>query len=625
MDLWPWLVLALAAVVVSGLPGRTTDVFLGDLAYHRAVALSMSPGDLNGSGPYEGLPSYYGGLFPIAWALAGGLGLDHEVVLSVVSWCEPALWVAAAAVLAAALWPGRRWAQLGFAGLVVGSAGIGLPHGQRWVDAPNLAGHVFWPLYPRDVAMMALMVAVAAALRRRPVVAGVVVGLAVAVQLQVGALAGGLCLLALATSGLGVRGLRRDGVVLAVAAALSSAWWWVPRAWWVARWGVDLAGYSGRADVPATPSTFARAFGIVLPVAAVGLVAVLRRRGGRVGFLAWWAGLAVAMMLGALAAGGDVLALRRALYFATLPVAGLAVEGSMSLAERVRRPSARALAPVAPVALAVLAVATSVPTLAATRSFVDGVWPRAAFAAQDYSGPAWSEVWSAARGQGAPVLVPERDATMLWFATGRTVLWMNRPGPVKAGFDVGAATGWSEANREEEVNGAFARGRPALCDLAVRRGAATLVLRAQPGLVAWFDLPLAARYRQDPSDEVGRVVDKNPYDELVVARGGRVPVPFEGSDAVARLEVWWRRPRQAAADDLGILLADGTRLSPDATRREAGLTVSSFDLAPGAAPGATIVNSGPAAALGRVAGYLPDPSADAPAVVLGVADACPAG
>ena len=191
-----WVTLAVAAVLVQGFPGHRVPFFTGDLAFHVGTAHTMQFGDLNGSGPYAGLPSYYGGAFVLVLAFLGKLGLDPDHALMVLSWAEPLLWVAAAATLARAMWPARAIVQLTFAALVCWAAGTGLGMTDQWVNAPNIAGQVFWPLFPRDVALMLLLVAVAAAASGRWVLTGVLVALCISVQTQVGFLALASCGLA---------------------------------------------------------------------------------------------------------------------------------------------------------------------------------------------------------------------------------------------------------------------------------------------------------------------------------------------------------------------------------------------------------------------------------------------
>ena len=117
-----WVALAAVAVLVQGFPGHTVPFFTGDLAFHVATAHTMQHGNLNGSGPYAGLPSYYGGAFVLVLALFAKLGVDPDRALMVVSWAEPLLWVAAAAILARTMWPARVIAQLSFAALLCWAA-----------------------------------------------------------------------------------------------------------------------------------------------------------------------------------------------------------------------------------------------------------------------------------------------------------------------------------------------------------------------------------------------------------------------------------------------------------------------------------------------------------------------
>lgn len=60
---------------------------MGDIAYHRGVAYTMQGAAWQGEGPYVGLLSYYGGLYPMVFGgLAGLFGASFDHVLSVGSW-----------------------------------------------------------------------------------------------------------------------------------------------------------------------------------------------------------------------------------------------------------------------------------------------------------------------------------------------------------------------------------------------------------------------------------------------------------------------------------------------------------------------------------------------------------
>src|SRR5712671_1057935 len=80
---------------------------VGDIAYHRGVAYTMQGLAWQGEGPYPGLLSYYGGLYPLVLGrLAGWLALPFDTVLSVASWALSLLWPLAAWALGRRIWPG---------------------------------------------------------------------------------------------------------------------------------------------------------------------------------------------------------------------------------------------------------------------------------------------------------------------------------------------------------------------------------------------------------------------------------------------------------------------------------------------------------------------------------------
>lgn len=519
-----FLALGGAAVLVEGLPGHRVPFFVGDLAFHLATAHTMAQGSLNGAGVYAGIPSYYGGAFPLVLALAEHADGDSGTLLMIVSWAEPLLWAASAWVLGRALWTTRVGSAL-FVAFVLFGAGVGLGPSDRSVDAPNLAGQVFWPIFPRDIAFMLLMLTVAAGLRGRWLTGGVLAAVALSVQAQIGMVGLGCLLLALLVGEQG-RWRWRLAAAAASVALIGSVWWWLPRLVWAREYGVVLANSRTRIDLVPSVSTLWHAFGLVGLLAVVGAVGwfVKQVPTEHVLFRRLWAGSALLLVVLAALAPGALISFRRALVVAALPVAVAAVDAVVTLAPRLRF---RWLGVTVAAVLVVAVVGSSVPVLRATRQQVSQLWGKSHYAMVAYDENDWHHVWTdVGRSGGGPLLSDPSDAAMVWFRTGRPVAYAQRPGYLKLGFDARRATGWSEDDRRREVTSAFLHGPTALCALARRRHLSRLVLRSMRGRLGVVDVSggVVAESGMVPS---GQVIDRN--SDVVVA------VPAHGSVDLSRL------------------------------------------------------------------------------------------
>jgi len=597
-------VLAAVAVAFQGAAGRITPWMDGDLQYHRAVALTMTRGVPFGEGPYAGLPSYLAGTYHVALAAVARAGLTPDVVLSVVSWFEPALWIAAAAFLAAGLWR-RTGTRLAFVLLLLTAAGPVTAGDRIWVDALTLAGHVFWPLYPRDVAVLLLLVALGLAIRDLPVPAGLAAGLAVTVHPQIGAVAVAWTAATLALAA--ATGRRRRLLAMLTVAVAFSSWFWAPRLLWTLRYdGIHLTDF--RRPLPLLAGGTWLAAGLLLPVGAVALAAARRRPASRHALA--WLGVLLLLAGGAAATGAPILPLRRVFLLASLPLAVGAADGlDLLLAGPGRRRRLLALA----VAAALLV--TSAPMLLATRRHLDRTWRADRYATLEYPAGSWNPLLAriAALPAGTTLLAPERDAPVVWYRTGVPVPWLKRPGFVKTGFDVGRATGWPEPEREAEVTAAFRGGRVALCDLARRRHLGAVLLRSEPDLLGTRDwVPAAAlRHGDDPA-----YADHNKYDALVLAAETPLQVPFAAP--VTRLDVWIL----TGGAQVSVRLDTTAGPLPPATITRDGLSWR-VAFRPGDAPGPyRVVATAPIEVL-RVVGYEPAPGVDGPATLLPTGTLCP--
>ncbi|MDX6326020.1 MAG: hypothetical protein QOK15_2374 [Nocardioidaceae bacterium] len=532
-----WSALGLSVLLLQGLPGHRVPFFTGDLAYHLATVRTVHPGSLGIDGPYQGLPGYYGGAFPLLLVAAAWAGADPAVTLMVVSWAEPLLWLVGAAILGRSLWPDQAAARFAFAGLVLLGAGTGLPADARWVDAPNLAGQAFWPLFPRDVALVLVLLSVAAAVRKTWWLGGMCSGIAICFQAQVGAFALASTVLVVLVLHRGPRGWVK-AVAAAALAIVVASWWWVPRVFWTVRYGLNLSDSDTRVDLAPTLPDLWHAYGLLLPLALVAVIGwlVANRRSPTTTFLQLWLGAVVVMVVAAAFLPGPFISLRRALVLAFLPLAAATIDGIVGWTQARGLRGLRAQAPAVLVAGAVVAV--SVPTLRATHEDVASHWLNGSYGSVAYPDAAWAPVWTALAKGKTPVLEPPGDSAMGWFRSGRPVLYASRPGYLKLGFDPGRATGWSEDDRRSAVVGAFMHGPGALCDLATRRNAGALLLRTDDQQLGVVDVSGGAAATSGLLSKGGTVVDRNTDVVAVVPPVGVVDLGKVALRGIDRLSVW---------------------------------------------------------------------------------------
>jgi hypothetical protein len=611
-------VLALASTAFAGLPGHSVPWFSGDLAYHIGVSRTITPAHLAGFGPYAGLPSYYGGTFPLALQVAHAFSLSPEAALTTVSWFEPALWVASAGYLAVALWPAARSAQLTFVVLLIAGAGVGHSSSNVSVNAPTLSAQVFWPLYPRDLTIMLTLLAVGCALRKRWVLAGVLSGLALATEVQIGVLCCLLTGLALVT----VHGVRRGGRYglssLAVA-GLVSTWWWLPRVIWVADYGTALKGDAFGGDVSHSWHTIVQASGLLLPLALLGVVGAYRlRREPTMRFLLAWAAVAGIAVAGSLLVSSELLSFRRTLVLAGVPLAALATTGIQALLATSWGQRQRAWLPVF---LCVVALAPSVPTLARTRAADLGQFESQTVAGFSYPESSWTPVWKRLRVGDGQVLSAPQDASVTWFQTGRPVAWAIRPGYLKTWFDVGAATGWAEATREREVTEAFSGRRPVMCALLQRRHIDLALLRSGPNLLGTFDRAGVPMLRGLLVEARGSYSSSGRGAIQTVNGPARLELKPRMTGGLTRLSVW--QPGNLARPSFS-LTSSGTVLAAMRHAVDGDLTRFDFTVPPGRARTLSLATlSEGTFQVARIVGYQPfSDSRSGPATLVSRARLC---
>jgi hypothetical protein len=627
------------ALVVQTLFFTRSSTMGGDIDYHRGVAYTMSAGDWQGEGPVDGVISYFGGLYPfvLGWG-SRLLDVSFDSLLSVVSWPFVVLLPLTLLWLGRRLWP-DRWleaAALTFLG-TIGSS-FALEDQAMWVNSVLPSGANTWPVYPRDVALVLLIAALAISAggtsRPRAAAAGAVAGIAICVHAQFGIYA----LVVLLAYGLwraGRSGARRwivDAVVLVGVALVVSVWWWLPR--------LDTAFESGRLvlrSYPGLASPASSLGGVVVALGAVGILAIpgvvlaLRRRTTNESFAAvWMLVLAPIGLLAAVAGDVGIITPRRIWFFAALPIVLCA---TIATAAWLRR------GPVAVVAVIVGAVVLipGVSEAVQTRDLVERVWaPEAA------DGPFGAPVWSPALAQlrrlvrdrgSAQVLASDNDALWIWEQSGAQPFSFFPAGSVKLGFDPAKTTNYGYLERVRLTERAFGDGLPGLCRLADDVGADAFVLRRDGELLGTHDGPPAPQYRVDPRDRTKRSIerpvgpgltylDANTAELLEVAPGRAVPIGWSDPD-VRRLDVYQNRIRPVPP--LILVMPDGRRLVPRLQRAGRALVLQ-FPTPDGIPPGAVLeANHRGAVRIARVVGYEPVSDLPGPArgpVVLDPATVC---
>jgi hypothetical protein len=493
----------IAALLIGSNLFQVSSWMLGDIAYHRGVAYTMQAGSLQGEGPYAGLLSYYGGLYPLVLgAFAGLFGASFDTVLSFASWGFALLWPTALLVLARRVWPEDGLAK----GIFVLLGTIAAPFTHRvliWTDSVLASAQNAFPLYPRDVALLLLVLLAAAALgpsrRARVIGCGVILAGIVLVHLQIGLLTGWLLTVWAAWRARreGIGGPFRELVLAAAVAVVVSAWWWIPRLLAViqAR-GLLLGGYPGSAELRLGPDNALVAFGVVGLLALLGFAVLAARRplpGRLAPFLVWIGAFVPLILVDRVVGGFDLLSERRVWLLVSIPLTVLAASVAIVLARRLS-PAWGVLALVA------LIVVPALPATVATYRLVDNAWQPGRAGGRDFDAAVWDPLFAElnrrVRNEGGYV-VASYDAyeTWIWSFSGAQVpsLWL--PGPIKLGFNPAVLTGTGHDERVRAQTAAFQAGIGGICELARRFTADAILLDAEDGLVGLHDISPAAPYR----------------------------------------------------------------------------------------------------------------------------------
>jgi hypothetical protein len=523
---------------------------VGDIAYHRGVAYTMQGVAWQGEGPYVGLLSYYGGLYPLVLGrIAGILALPFDLVLSIASWGLALLWPLACWWLGRRIWPDRRLAVALFVLLAVTAA----PFTHRvllWVDSPLASAQNSFPTYPRDIALILVLVAAGSVLsasrRGRVVGTGLALGGIVLVHLQVAIVTGwilGVWTLVMCLRSRTWRPLEELAAAGAVGLMIS-AWWWLPRvAATVQSGGLWLGGYPGSPPLRIGLDNIFMAFGIVAILALLGLSILAARRPlpGRLGLLLVWLVACLPLIaVDRLVGGSDLLSERRAWLLMSIPLTALAAATAALVAIRLRPAWAIAF-------LAIVVVAPSIPGTIATVRVVRTAWEPGRAGGRIFDAAAWDPIFAdlnaRVRADGRHVAVTyDAYETWVWSFSGAQVpsLWL--PGPFKLGFDPARLTGLGHLDRLAAQEASFDGGRPAICAFAQSFGAGSIVLDVEQGLVGTFDESPGSPYRVDPrvrsvatiERKVGpglTYIDRGGFDVLSLHEGTRWQPEFRAPGA----------------------------------------------------------------------------------------------
>lgn len=533
----------------------------GDLAYHRGVALTMLGGDLQGEGPYRGLLTYYGGLYPLllGW-LSAATGEPFDTVLSVVSWLGALAWPAVLWLLGRRIWPGDRLATALF--VFLGTIAAPLTHrGPIWVNSVLASSQLAFPLYPRDVALTLLVVGAWAALgstaRQRVWLTGLVLGLIVLFHLQIAVVGAGL--LAAWRGWEALRGRTGRPVAelagAALAALVVAGPWLLPRAAAAVESGrLLLADYPGTPVFRLGPENAVAAFGVAGLLGGLGLLVLAAGRPlpGRVRpFAAWFVGLGALGLLDRILPGLDVVSERRLWLLASIGLLVVAAATTVVLIRRLPRRWAGLF-------VAAVLVLPMLPATVAVGLSVRAAWEPGRAGDRSWDVTAWEPIWSVltervrARG-GETVVTYDAYGTWVWSFSGAQVVAAWLPGPFKLGFDPAVLTGHGQLERWRDLAAGFGAGRDGVCKLAGEYEAGSIlldldgsgVLPAAPRRppLGWYDATPAAAFRVDPAARsaasIDRVVgpglryrDLGIRDVLELAPGGQWRPGWEGPTIV---------------------------------------------------------------------------------------------
>ncbi len=527
----------------------------GDHFFHGGVARNLQGGGLIGRDYYAGHLSYFSGLYAVVTGDGARLlGTSYDSFVSVASWWFGPLWIGALVLLARRLWPGD-WLRAGYlVVLATFAAPFSTASNGLWLSSLLPSGHVEWPIYPRDFALLGgILVAWSVTSERwwvRTVVTGLLLTATVTTHPQLGALTA-----IVAISTVVLRDRRRtvrilqDLAVITGVALVAGIWWWWPQLFaFLHDQPIGYAFWPGHVTLGIGPVALATRLGVLGPLGLGGLAVLATDRAWRDKRLVVvvWLGVLAAALLALAVASSDFLPRDRAWVFAGPALAVAAAEGAAWLTRR--------LPLVLTPAVAIVMIATSIPALVQTSDIVDNTWRGPivdnglVFTASRWD-PIWQQLNREVRADGGVrVTTYESYGAITWARSGATVFDLWLPGWFDPGYSVKKSTGISIADRTKLEMGAFARGLPGVCSLARRAHAGDVLLERVNGLVGTRDTWPAARFRPDrvarSASDLARKVgqgriyrDRNRYDELVLTPEAPFRVSWPGS-AVNAVQIY---------------------------------------------------------------------------------------
>jgi hypothetical protein len=526
-----------------------------DHLYHGGVARNLQGGGLVGRDYYAGHLSYFSGLYHLVVSHAVRLlGTSYDSFVSVASWWFGPLWVGALVLLARRLWPGD-WLRAGYLVLLATfAAPFSTASNGLWLRSLLPSGHVEWPIYPRDFAILGgVLVAWSVTSDRwrvRTIGTGLLLAATVTTHPQLGVLTAVLVIVTIAFHD-GRRPVRmlQDLAVITGVALVAGIWWWWPQlAAFLHDQPISYGFWPGRVALGIGPVALATRLGVLGPFGLGGLAVLATDRAWRDKRLVVvvWLGVLAAALLAMTVASSSFLDPDRAWVFAGPAVAVAAAEGAAWLTRR--------LPVVLTPAVAIVVIATSIPALVQTADIVDNVW-RGPIADNGlvFTASTWNPIWQQLNREvradgGVRVTTYESYGAITWERSGATVFDLWLPGWLDPGYSVKKSTGISIPDRTKLEMDAFARGLPGVCSLARRAHAGDVLLERANGLVGTRDTWPAAQFRPDRTARTAKDLfrkvgpgryyrDLNRNDALVLTTSAPLRVSWPGS-AVNAVQVY---------------------------------------------------------------------------------------
>ncbi|HEY7131344.1 MAG TPA: hypothetical protein VH440_03780, partial [Candidatus Limnocylindrales bacterium] len=448
-----------------------------------------------------------------------------------------------------------------------------------------------WPIFPRDLVFGLLPLAVLAYLRAQDssrwwawsIGAGGLLGACALIQVQL-LLPIPIALLVVAVAAAVLdrsrarRALASLLVTGLVAAALFAPWFLATLAEIRRNGGVALDSADTLQPVRIGFWDFPREFGLLLPLALIGIGFVLlhlrERNSSSTGLeprhpeeplvlVAWF----VVPWLLAIAYSPDwpledALRPQRLWMIASQPGAILAAIGLVGAARQIVGIAWRRPRWVGPAIVGVLLVA-AVPTMAFTLRLLFTSWTTPAYAHLDLAADRVPDI-AAVLGDTGPrstVLTYEDWSSLAWYETGSWVVAVNPPGYAKLAFDPEVFTGRSQDQRRQDLLRAFTGDPSALTAIADQYGADRILLARRDD--RWGLLhQVAAVVAAQPGGVAGTATirEGNGTDSVALEPGARLIVAPAIPDRPIDLEIRFAggSPAQPAPDRRARLVAVGS-------------------------------------------------------------------